>query len=377
MIFPFIEDYIEFIAGYKDIRGNYLGTWNAPVIHLASYDVSFVQSVATQTLEKGVALSYKQASLVETLISKYDKQLSKLSVNQPNHKNYRKPLREVSHISSLTFEDDMIYLRFPFNNTRILAIKAFLPLSHGRCMWSKDKGAWIFAPTEFNVSWLVTYAQNEQIAIAKEVQELFDLIIEAEKTPYKIELNMNEDGKFYVENAPESMANYLNENIGFDNLLSLVDNAGVLGYTINKDIESTVKAEYGSTFIKLCADRNIDLVPNSKEKHSREDIVRWAIEVDRLPICVYNPNFLTADMSEYKKFFEEDEIKVITLKDNIDFSSLNDDKIKLIYSNRVIADWKGRMPLLVTYANLMHGSTKKEFLSKAEKVVYYCATLPR
>jgi len=82
-------------------------------------------------------------------------------------------------------------------------------------------------------------------------------------------------------------------------------------------------------------------------------------------------------MSEYKKFFEEDEIKVITLKDNIDFSSLSDDKIKLIYSNRIITDWKGRMPLLVTYANLMHGSTKKEFLSKAEKVVYYCATLPR
>lgn len=377
MIFPFIEDYIEFIAGYKDIRGNYVGTWNVPAISLASYDVSFVQSVATQTLEKGVSLSYKQAILVENLISKYERQLTKLHVEQPNHRAYRHPLREVTHVSSLTFEDEMLYFRFPFDNTKILEIKAFLPHAHGRVMWNKDKKAWVFAPTEFNVNWVVAYAQRYNIPVSKEVQEMFDLIIEAEKTPFKIELNMDEDGKFYIENAPESMQAYLDMYIGLDDVLKLVDNAGVLGYTINKEIEEIVKAEYGSTFLKLCADRNIDLVPNSKENHSLSDIIEWAIAVDRLPICVYNPNFLTADLFEYKKYFTDDEIKVVTLKDNADFSEIVDEKIKVSYTNKIIPDWEGRMPLLITYANLMHGSTKKMFLDKAEKIVYYCATLPR
>lgn len=380
MIFPDIESYIEFMAGYRDNKGNNLGWALELNIQLASYDVRFVESVAEQTLIKGIALSIKQATLSENLIEKYKNQLKKLSVEPPNHKNYRYTLREVIHVSGLSLEDNMLFFRFPFDNERILEVKNFVNKeSQGRVFWKKEKRAWVFSLTEFNVNWVVSYAHKHRIPVSPEAQELFNLIIESEKTPFKIELNINDKNEFYIENAPESLTNYIKEHIGFDDIYSLVDSSGVLGYTVNKDILSALAEEYGNAFVKLCSSKTIDLVPNKTENYNISDIIEWAIAVDRLPICVYNPNFLHDGKNDYARYFKPDEIEVINLHyTNIGQNVINiDPKIKVVYTNKILSMWEGRMPLLVTYANLLHGPSKKQFLNKAEKVVYFCETLPR
>lgn len=376
MIFLYLEDYIEYMAGYRDATGKQINYWPDIKMALASYDTGFVTSVASQTLEQNIAMSHKQAALSEKLIEKYAKQLYKLGIEQPDHKNYRLNLREVKHITSLSIVNEMMYFRFPFNDKIIADIKSFCKESQGRVFWSKENKVWIIAITEYNVNWIVTYAQRHKIPIASEVQELYDLIIETEKVPYKIELCLDDNKKLYIANAPTSLNEYITKHIGFDNIYSLVDNSGVLSYTVSEEITNIMNAAHGLAFMKLCSDKNIDFVPKKDQNNSLSEIIEWAITVNRLPICVYNPNVFRPDLTIYQQYFKDNEIQVISMKDPIQNSTTVDPEKKIIYTNKILPDWNGRMPLLITYANLNHGITKQRFLTQAEKIVYYCQPLP-
>lgn len=380
MIFDDIETYIEFIAGYRDTTGKQTSYYvsDAAVISLASYDVGFVMSIADQTLLQGIALSTKQAELSLRLIKKYEKQLSKLAIQHPDHTNYRHPLRNVVHINSLTLEHGKLYFRFKFDNAKILDIKAFVKESQGKVDWHSDAKAWVFALTEYNVSWAVAYAQSKKIHVETEVQELFDLIIETEQTPYDIELRMGDDG-CYISNIPSSMAEYIDKNIGYDNIYSLVDSAGVLGYKISPEIAEVITAENGPAFMKLCAAREIDYGIGEVKDFTIKEIIEWAKIVDRLPIVIYNPNIVSPEKTaDIGPFFSPEEIQIVDLKTRLNKTTVPlDPSIKVVYTNKVLENWEGRMPLLITTANLMHGGTKRTFLGKAEKIVYYCESLPR
>jgi hypothetical protein len=376
MIFPCIEDYMEFIAGYINLSGKKIQWFSpTPAISLANYDVGFVTSVSEQ-IQAGTPMTDRQAVLAEKIITNYARQLRKLNVDQPDHKHYRLGQRTVDRSSSLTLHGDMLHLKFPFNERMIASVKDFMKFAQGRVVWSKDNKAWTFGLTEYNLSWVVAFAQSATIYIDQPVQELFDLILECEKTPFAIELRLKSDNTLYIANAPESLQEYVANNIGFDNIYSLVDSSGALGYTVSTEILAAMKVDHSDTFMKLCAGKSVDLTP-SQNKYSMSEIIDWAVTVDRLPIVVFNPNFLAPDLTEYQQHFKDDEIQVVTLKDFPDGAIKVDPAIKIVYTNRVLNNWEGRLPLLITYANLMHSQQKKFFLGMAEKVIYYCDPLPK
>lgn len=376
MIFPCIEDYMEFIAGYINTAGKKIQWFSpTPAISLANYDVGFVTSVSEQ-IQAGTPMTDRQAALAEKIIANYARQLRKLNVDQPDHKHYKLGQRAVDRSSSLTLRDNMLYLRFPFHEGMIASVKDFIKYAQGKVAWSKDDKAWVFGLSEYNLSWVVAYAQSAKIHIDNNVQELFDLILECEKTPFSIELRINEKNEFYIENAPESLQEYVAQHVGFDNIYALVDSSGALGYTVSREILDVMAAEHNDVFMKLCAGKAIDLTP-SQNKYKMSEVIEWAIAVDRLPIVVYNPNFLTPDLEEYKKYFKDGEIQVISMRDSVTEPITVDSTVKIVYTNKVLNTWQGRLPLLVTYANLMHSPQKKGFLNLAEKVVYYCEPLPK
>ena len=365
MIFSDIESYIEFIGGYRDRTGKQVSYWATdPVIALASYDVGFVTSVAESTIIHSVPMSHRQAELSEKLIAKYEKQLTNLGISQPGHTNYRLGKREVVHVNSLTLSGDSMFFRFKFNDKTIADVKAFVKESQGRVNWSKDEKAWVFGLTEYNVSWAVAYAQANGISVSDEVKELFDLIVEAEANPKLIELQLV-DGKLVIQNAPDSLNEYIAENIGFDDIYTLIDSAGVLAYAISPEILNLISSEHGEVFAKLLANRYIEMQNNVPE------ILKWAKSVNRLPICVYNPNILNFDLTQFLDEFTEDEIQIIDMKNH---TNTVDTTKKLVYTNKVI-EWPGRLPLLITYSNLMHGAPKKAFADRAEKTVLCCPPL--
>jgi len=374
MIFPHIETYLEFIGGHRDAQGKQTFSWMNPNrIKLATYDVNFIDSVTEQTM-RNVGLTDKQAFLAEKLIATYEKQLKKLGIDQPDHKNYRLGIRTINRSKCLTLVDNKLHMRFPFDEDLINEIKLFAKTSQGIVFWDHENKVWSFANTEYNLSWAVMLAQSNGMQVDAEVMELFNLILEAEQTPYAIELKYGDDG-CYIENAPSSMVEYLEANGGFDDIYKLVDYSGALGYTVSEEISQLMQTELGSPFMKLCADRAINMTP-STGACKMEDILEWAIAVDRTPIVVYNPNFLKVDMTVFEKYFKPEEIQTISLKGDPTLPIVVDPVAQIVYTNKVLPDWQGRMPLLITYANLMHGANKRRFLVCAEKVVYYCSPLP-
>jgi hypothetical protein len=373
MILPSIEDYIEFIAGYKDQNGKIIG-WFSPTspIQLASYDTGFFQSVGEQ-ISVGTALSDKQAALAEKLIATYARQLKKHNVEQPDHKKYRLGQRTVDRSTSLTLatEENVLRFRFPYDVRMINDIKAFMKDSQGDVTWNKDAKAWEFAVTEYNVSWTAAYAKMKGICLDKDTQELFELIMEAEQTPYKIELSV-EDGKCVISNAPDSMLDYIAQHVDATDLYQMVDNAGVLGYTVSDELKEIFAQTHPPSFVKLCEQRTIEANPNDTDL---TEILEWAKAVGRTPIIAYNPNYTKTDMAAYRNAFAEDEIQIVKAgdsTDSVDFTK------KLIYTNKILPlPSDVRIRLLITYANLMHGSTKRGLLTQADKIVYYCETLPK
>lgn len=127
--YDYVEDYIMLIAGY-DVNTK-VSAWASgltiissatPQVQLANYDVSFVDSAAAQ-VHGGVALTDRQATLAERLITKYERQLRKLGVEQPSSFKYKLGIRKLDRTSSLTKDGDVMVLKFPYNESLIAQVR--------------------------------------------------------------------------------------------------------------------------------------------------------------------------------------------------------------------------------------------------------------
>lgn len=369
-----LEDYIDFMSGLKDLNGNHTTIFrmrgNSP-LKLASYDVAFIESLSDQ-ISAGIPMTSKQVMLAERLLSVYQRQLGKLGVALPEKIVLRNGIRAISYDKKVSIDDGKIQIKFPYNSDLIEILKTYAKTAQGSFAWNHEARVWELGMTEYNVSLAVALGEAHKMEITDEVRELFKQIEEVEKTPYRIELTI-EDGKPVIKNAPKSMLEYIEEHVGFDDLLKLVDASGALGYTVDENIMNLVSQEKGTNFKIFCEQREINAASaNSGLSISLDDIIVWAKEVGRLPICVYSPNFIRNNLSPFHQFFTQEEIIQVGIADaDAHFSSY-----KLVFTNRILDTWEGRIPLLITYANLFHGSIKKRFLEKAEKIAYFCPELP-
>ena len=96
--FPFVEDYIEVIAGVKDLTGKNKALFDdtSSPLSLARYDVSMLDSLAQQTSAMNVAYTDKQAELAISLVLKYERQLAKHNIKVEPIKDspkFRSPIR--------------------------------------------------------------------------------------------------------------------------------------------------------------------------------------------------------------------------------------------------------------------------------------------
>jgi len=374
MKFNDVETYLEFMAGFKDINAqlicNMFSVLHRPFfIKLNAYDAKFVNSVATQIMD-GISLTDRQAVLAERLIVQHATSLTALGVDQPDNFTYRMPIRKIDRSAGVYISDNFLYFKFPFNEKIIAQIKVFKPNAQGVVDWVPDKKIWKFSLTEFNLNWVVSVALANNYIVDKEVLDIFNEILLLEKTAYNIELTINEHHLPIITNAADSLLEYLNDNNAFDNIYSLLDFSGLLGYTINRDIKQVLINEHSEAFIKCCESNSID-------NCSLKDVLNYATIVGRYPICVINPNLTPIDQNVFNEYFDESEILIMP-KSKAKAKEINiDEKIKLVYTIHTLPQWLNKIPLLISYANLMHGTEKKEFLALAEKVAYCCTALPR
>ena len=340
--FRYVEDYIEYIAGYKDINGKALGMFETlpSPIALARYDVKIVDSLANQTLNLNNAYTDKQSELSKKIVEKYKRQLGQLGVIIPDVLDqFRLAIRIVDRTKTITLVGDHFEFKFPYDTKLIDATKSQARKGVGSVVFDFDNKVWKFSLTENNLNWLVAMAsmENSQIQVFPEVMQLYDKLIETEKVEYRIEMIETETG-FEITNAAESLIDYINTNLGGlgkDNLLTLADNSAVLGYELHPNIVRKLQDIYGTEKTKLILARE-KKYKNSEE--ALEAVLRYATLVNRLPIHVYETG--------------------VPKKDSENIVYLNSGK-----GHNVSAK------LLVSMSAYMIGSKKESWIKNAEKII--------
>lgn len=372
-----VEDYLELLAGYYPTST--IGITLTAVtpklldIHLARYDVAIVESMANHTMIGG-SLTDKQADLTVALILKYRRQFARAGIDVTPVENpvYRLPIRTINRSKKLWIENDNIFLRFPYDKKLISDLNEFKKSSQGHAVYKNMDKVWEFGVTESNISWLVTWSALNNIDVDSEISRLFELILEAEKEPYEIKLVKTPDG-VEITNAADSLIEYINENLGginLDNLASLIDYAGVFGYTIDDAVLQCAKEKYSSALLLFGEERQIQVTP-SIDSHAMDTILDYAEAANRYPICIYDPGL--GNEFDFSRF-DKSEIIKYNYSGKPTTSDYDINNVKLVYANKIPATWNHPVPLLVSTVEMMYGGKRMEWLNRAEKVIFYCNT---
>jgi hypothetical protein len=368
---PHVEDYMEIIAGYRrpDGKDNHsIFTVGESPLSLARYDMKVVPSLAEQSIG-GKGYTDRQAKLAAELVVKYERQLFKLNVDITPVKTrpeYRLPLRDIDRSTRVWVENDVIKLRFPYNVTHIEQVREAGKISKGKIQFNREHKCHDIALTEWNLNWVYAFCQQHGFDIDGTVQDIMDVILAVEQTPYAIELQYKND-VINIINAPDSLIEYINEHEGglvADNLFRLIDLSPILGYSIAQDIEETVIKEFGTRFYSLCANRQLKVDPLTSHDLVKE-IANYARATDRFPIYVYEPDLSDRLKTEFNRFFPG---SMITLTKNL--VSIPED-IQVVYTTKIPRMPVKRIPLMVSSAGMLFGGDRQVWIQTAEKVVYF------
>ena len=383
--FPHIEDYLEVLGGYREITVNGRGPGPASIfggitspIALARYDVAIVRSMSSSTVG-GTALTDRQSELAIKLVDKYKRQFATNGVDVlPSVQNpqFRLAVRAIDRTKAVFIRDEKIVLKFPYDKTLVPMVTAAAKESQGSFKFDRETKEWHLAITESNVNLASSLAQHE-FAVDKEIVELMQLILDCEKTNYKIEL-VAANGLVYIVNAEPSLRQYVDSHLGgltADNLIRLVDNGPLLGYTVHNDIKLALAQEFDPITFGLMLNRESHVMrddPSSNGEELLEPMIRYAKITQRWPICIYEPDASNRLRDTARRLFKPEEFLDTTDKKSateVDMSG-----IKCVYFNKLKRSWQHPIPILVSTNAMLYGGEKQAMLQSAEKVVYYTAT---
>lgn len=363
--FPHVEDYIELLAGYDPAQNHVLFNVVSNKFSLARYDVNIVNSMAESTVWNQLAYTDKQGELAIRLVLKYKRQYAQHGVDiapVENNPTFRNPLRKIDRALRIWSDAENIYVKFPYNNQWIADFKKFKDLAQGRANWDHTAKHWELGITEYIVNWVVTWGQMNRFDIDPVVMDLYNKVLAVEETPYAITLTPAGD-RFTITNAAPSLIEYVEEHLGgfgLDNLTRLVDNAGVLGYTVDPALEYP-------ELLNLFGTERIVHVP-STEPGSLDLIFDYAELTGRWPVCIYNPGSTQqVDLSR----FDESEVVKFDPAGRTKTKDYNYHTLKVVYANRIPKGWNWPIPLMVSTVEMMYGGTRLEWVNRAEKIIHY------
>ena len=369
-IFQYVEDYLEYLGGYEvGIPTKLLAPPQAQKISLARYDISIIDNMSASTVW-GTALTDKQSELVVKLVLKYRKQFAKnnIDVSPVEHPQFRLPIRKIDRSKTVKLINDSMAIRFPYDTKLINEIQEVKGISQGSVRFERDTKTWYFGITEYNVNWVITWAQAYGFDIDQKILTLLDQIIECEKHPYKIEL-IKQNNEYTVTNAPSSLLEYLDQHGGLNtgNIVKLIDHSGICGYQVDQKILQQATKQYGQSLSEIGEKHSIHIKPSPKNLNM---IFDYAELTDRYPICIYNPTLFDINLNR----FDEKDIVRFDRNGKTKTSEYNPYDVKIIYAHKIPATWNFPVPLLVTTFEMMFGGRKMDWTRKAEKIIYYGAT---
>lgn len=361
---PYIEDYLEVLAGFVTVNGKALQ------FSLARYDIQIIQSMSHQTTS-GIAFTDRQAILAHKLVVKYKRQFANHAIDIGFHEDnghFRLPVRMVDRTRSIRIENGLIHIRFPYDGAMIDDLRESGKLLHGNLKFDKDSRSWVAAITEPRLLWLQDLVTKYQFELDDSALGLLNQVQHARNQPYQIELRTTND-QFEIVNAEQSLKDYITDSLGgfgLDNATALIDNSSLLGYTVDQTIQQQIVEKYSHNQSVLLKNREAHIP--LRDGAVLGDIVAYAEQTQRWPVYVFE----TVDVVETQiksflsKHFTQDQILIVSPKQR----KLDTTGYKCIYLNNWHTSWSDRIPLLVTMNALMVGPKKQHLIQQAEKVVY-------
>jgi len=357
--YNYVEDYLEFLAGFDLILG-------IKPISLARYDIQIVDSMASSTLG-GIALTEKQAILACKLVLKYRRQFAKINIDVTPVENpqFRIPVRKLDTTKAIWIEDDGIIVKFPYDDMLIKELHHYREESQGSVRFDRDSKRWHVAITEANVNWIYTWGDMIGFDIAPEVKELFDRILESEQQPYEIKL-VQDNSKYTITNAANSLLDYIENHLGgfgLDNTIRLVDYSGLGGYTV----DDSILAACPQPMHYISTKHTVHIQPSTDNLNM---IFDYAEQTNRYPICIFNPTLFDIDLSR----FDESDIVRFDRNGKTSTSEYDPYGVKVVYAQKIPKTWDWPVPLMITTFEMMFGGKKMDWTRRAEKIIYYGAS---
>jgi hypothetical protein len=210
----------------------------------------------------------------------------------------------------------------------------------------------------------VPWGNSKGFEVDNHVREIFYQVLECEQQPFEIKLVQQADG-YAITNAANSLIEYINTHaggFGLDNLVKLIDYAGLCGYII----DDAVKVP--SLALRYIGGKHaIHLEPSEDNLNM---IFDYAEITDRYPICIYNPTLFDLDLSR----FEERDIVRFDRNGKTSTSEYDPYGVKVVYAQKIPTTWDFPVPLMVTTFEMMFGGKRMSWTTRAEKIIYYSTT---
>lgn len=375
-----VEDYLELIAGHRNVKTgkldatsiNYmLGMVESPV-SLARYDVNVITNMV-QGISNNTGLTAKQSALACKLILKYERQWTKLGVDISPVRDpvYRIPLRKMDYSCALTISEsgDHLAVRFPFNPDRVNEIRDFSKNSQGMVFWNRDARVWQAALTEFNVNWLVVWAQSHGFEISSAVMSVYQNILNAESQERPLELTLSQNGDdLCITQAPDSVLEYFaHQNIPLhvSDLLTVLGKCADLGITVSDAVLSLAHEQFPDiTDVQwnLCLSRE----SKTPDRSRISDILDYADRLQKWPVVIYEPDGIYQLWDTLTERYGRDMHQVAYLQNSM--HPVND-QTRYIYTTRPVTDMD-RIPLLINGSGMNFNADRMMMLQNSEKIVY-------
>jgi len=210
--------------------------------------------------------------------------------------------------------------------------------------------------------------QLNNFDIAPDILQLYDMIIEIEQGGYAIEL-VEANGRYSITNGAIGLIEYINAHLGgfgTDNLQNLVDNSGILGYTVNEELLSRVNklvACFGVT-------RRTYLTPTLS---NLEFALEYAKQSNRYPVLIYDPAGSTTVHAGVGEFSGDE---VVNLSNYFGKSQMEHiSKAKIIYATKLPKEnLMERIPLMISYHELLFGMNKYIWVERSDRLIYLCGS---
>ena len=249
------------------------------------------RSTVISLAESQYAWTEKQAKLALMILKRY---LTKFQahgmdikglVDNPVYEDEFRVLNFEKTIRYVTSEEDtLIELRFPYNKKviqliRCLKDKRDLPANH--YSYDGDSKKWLFEKSDVTVYYLTLIAARYDFKfIDKSILSDFDRV-NKEISGHRVPSATIIDGKLKLNDAPESLQGYWNENLEDRPLLQQVD--ALKNFRIDT---SGIDVEAHNELAKKIALKNYHKLWLDANSYTKQQVIQALIELDAFPILM-------------------------------------------------------------------------------------------